>query len=322
MKAPEPGEIAEVTVDWFSENGNGFVELEDGDHYPLNVGPVSEEALESPIEVQRFEVPPDVAYCLTESALERGYPKEMISMAKHSGNGWTIPEEMCPKPGDTLELDTVRISRSGNPVGSHKGFDVLLDGIEIEIDDPNLAGTEVDEDIRVVASISRRSGGSCSADVIEVLEGPANLERSENDNQNDLEPETTSSNPTTDSRERAENAGKKEPSSPTGTTYETTNYSRSTVVKEYVLDRADGVCEGCGEPAPFLNSDGDPYLEAHHIHELSEGGADTPETVMALCPNCHYKVHYGQNGDEYNQTLAQRLSDIENTSVDCILERE
>lgn len=54
------------------------------------------------------------------------------------------------------------------------------------------------------------------------------------------------------------------------TTTETTEYSRSTAIKRYVKARADGVCEGCDTPAPFENTDGEPYLHAHHIHELSE----------------------------------------------------
>jgi 5-methylcytosine-specific restriction endonuclease McrA len=88
-------------------------------------------------------------------------------------------------------------------------------------------------------------------------------------------------------------------------------YSRSQKVRDYVLRRADGQCEGCGEPAPFESKTGDPYLHAHHVHELSEGGSDSPETVIALCPNCHYRVHHGKDGSEYNEQLISRLEQIE-----------
>ena len=37
--------------------------------------------------------------------------------------------------------------------------------------------------------------------------------------------------------------------------------------------------------------DGKPYLEAHHIIWLAKGGADEIENVVALCPNCHKKMH-------------------------------
>ncbi|MCG5076489.1 HNH endonuclease [Paraburkholderia tagetis] len=60
-----------------------------------------------------------------------------------------------------------------------------------------------------------------------------------------------------------------------------------------VLSRANGVCEGCVEPAPFLRSDGRPYLEVHHRQPLAEGGVDTVENAIALCPNCHRERHYG-----------------------------
>lgn len=98
----------------------------------------------------------------------------------------------------------------------------------------------------------------------------------------------------------------------------TQEYSRSEKVKQYAKKRADGTCEGCGDPAPFTSATGDPYLHAHHVHELSDGGADTPETVIALCPNCHYRVHHGEDGDAYNQDLIEELAAKENVPVETI----
>jgi len=95
------------------------------------------------------------------------------------------------------------------------------------------------------------------------------------------------------------------------TTQSTTEYTRSEKVKQYVKARAGGQCEGCGEPAPFTSKTGEPYLHAHHVHELSEGGSDTLETVISLCPNCHYRVHHGEDGEEYNEKLKQTLKKIE-----------
>jgi 5-methylcytosine-specific restriction endonuclease McrA len=61
-----------------------------------------------------------------------------------------------------------------------------------------------------------------------------------------------------------------------------------------VLTRAAGTCERCNAPAPFLRrTDGTPYLEVHHIKLLADGGADTVENAVALCPNCHRRAHYG-----------------------------
>lgn len=62
-----------------------------------------------------------------------------------------------------------------------------------------------------------------------------------------------------------------------------------------VLLRANGTCEGCGQSAPFQRSDGRPYLEVHHRRRLADGGDDSVENSMALCPNCHRERHYGIN---------------------------
>jgi len=108
-----------------------------------------------------------------------------------------------------------------------------------------------------------------------------------------------------------ESAVKNVPNEATTTSQEVPQYNRSSDVKAYVKARADGVCEGCGEPAPFTSKTGDPDLHAHHIYELSEGGSDTPDTVVALCPNCHYRVHHGKDGDEYNQELLNIVQEKE-----------
>ncbi len=74
----------------------------------------------------------------------------------------------------------------------------------------------------------------------------------------------------------------------------TTAFQRNPDVVVAVLKRANGVCESCGNPAPFVRRvDGTPYLEVHHIITLSSGGPDTEANAQALCPNCHRRVHYG-----------------------------
>lgn len=45
------------------------------------------------------------------------------------------------------------------------------------------------------------------------------------------------------------------------TTTTRTTYTRSEAVKEYALRTADGICQGCQEPAPFIGKDGEPFLE-------------------------------------------------------------
>lgn len=71
-------------------------------------------------------------------------------------------------------------------------------------------------------------------------------------------------------------------------------FSRNPDVVAEVLERANGTCELCGNPAPFnKRSNGMPYLEVHHKEQLALGGEDTVSNAVALCPNCHRKAHYG-----------------------------
>lgn len=62
--------------------------------------------------------------------------------------------------------------------------------------------------------------------------------------------------------------------------------------------RAKGICQLCGKPAPFNDKSGDPYLESHHIKWLSKGGEDSPYNVVALCPNCHRKMHIVNDSED------------------------
>jgi len=78
-----------------------------------------------------------------------------------------------------------------------------------------------------------------------------------------------------------------------------------------VLARAGSICEGCHSLAPFTRKDGSPYLEPHHIRRLSDGGPDHPAFVIALCPNCHRRVHVGADGDTYNAMLLTRMAGIQ-----------
>lgn len=85
--------------------------------------------------------------------------------------------------------------------------------------------------------------------------------------------------------------------------------ARSQAVKIYARRRADGVCEGCDSPAPFMDRRGRPFLEVHHIYRLADDGPDDPDSVIALCPNCHRRVHSGGDGDEFNRKLVGRMSE-------------
>lgn len=72
------------------------------------------------------------------------------------------------------------------------------------------------------------------------------------------------------------------------------DYARNPNVVAEALYKANGICEACHQPAPFIKkSNGQPYLEVHHIKPLSQGGEDSLDNVQAICPNCHRKMHFG-----------------------------
>lgn len=71
----------------------------------------------------------------------------------------------------------------------------------------------------------------------------------------------------------------------------TDSYVRDRYVNEYAKRRAHGICQLCDKPAPFTDCNGKPFLETHHIIWLADEGTDSIENTVALCPNCHRKMH-------------------------------
>jgi len=86
---------------------------------------------------------------------------------------------------------------------------------------------------------------------------------------------------------------------------------RSEAVRVYVLRRAAGVCEACAEKAPFRTAVGRPYLEPHHTRRLTDGGPDHPAWVAGVCPNCHRRAHYGEDGSVFNERLKTAIREKE-----------
>jgi len=69
-------------------------------------------------------------------------------------------------------------------------------------------------------------------------------------------------------------------------------YPRDPYVSAYVKQRANGKCDLCGQDAPFKTKGGEPFLESHHIVARADGGPDVINNAVALCPNCHKKMHH------------------------------
>lgn len=95
---------------------------------------------------------------------------------------------------------------------------------------------------------------------------------------------------------------------PTVTSSAITQYQRDAAVKAWILQQANGKCESCGQPAPFNGSDGQPFLEVHHVRQLADSGPDTVTNAVALCPNCHREAHYGENSRTLVSQLYERVS--------------
>lgn len=71
------------------------------------------------------------------------------------------------------------------------------------------------------------------------------------------------------------------------------------------------VCDAMGQTwEAFLKPDGTPYVEAHHVVQVSTLGDDVlgPQNVITVCPNHHRHLHFGgatmlDFGDEFEFTL-------------------
>ncbi|MBY5465258.1 HNH endonuclease [Rhizobium leguminosarum] len=88
-------------------------------------------------------------------------------------------------------------------------------------------------------------------------------------------------------------------------------FARGRDVRDYVLARAGGHCEHCRREGPFERANGTRYIECHHVHRLSDGGADSPCNVIGVCPDCHRHAHHGFDRVAFNQLLIARLAEVE-----------
>ena len=104
------------------------------------------------------------------------------------------------------------------------------------------------------------------------------------------------------------------PSSPPRRTSLAEQIIRNEAVAEYVKKAAQGRCDLCNNPAPFIGKDRQPYLECHHVQHLADGGDDTIQNAVALCPNCHRRMHVlGHPSDK--QALRDRIAAREAAAI-------
>lgn len=100
-------------------------------------------------------------------------------------------------------------------------------------------------------------------------------------------------------------------------TTETKVFYRDPYLKEMVKRIAEGNCQYCGKKAPFKDKYGVPYLEEHHVKSLADGGKDTIENVVAICPNCHRKIHVLK--DENDIFILEQIAEQNKESLQRVL---
>ncbi|MCA6090624.1 HNH endonuclease [Streptomyces sp. SCA3-4] len=83
--------------------------------------------------------------------------------------------------------------------------------------------------------------------------------------------------------------------------------SRSAAAKQAVLERSGGECENPYCLNPRYTEDrthvGGYLLEVDHVDDHAKGGADLPESMIALCPNCHTVKTLGTTGENLRETF-------------------
>ena len=91
-----------------------------------------------------------------------------------------------------------------------------------------------------------------------------------------------------------------------------TTYERNPKIAELAKRMANGKCRLCGKKGPFKDNFGRPFLETHHVKWLSKGGKDSIDNIVALCPNCHRKMHYLEDKQDRDRltriATSQRIS--------------
>jgi predicted HNH restriction endonuclease len=83
-------------------------------------------------------------------------------------------------------------------------------------------------------------------------------------------------------------------------------FERDARVRAKAIIRANHRCEvpGCTWTG-FHKPDRMPFIEVHHIQPLAEGGEDTPENAVAVCPGHHRELHHGKQAEALKEVLAE-----------------
>ena len=84
-------------------------------------------------------------------------------------------------------------------------------------------------------------------------------------------------------------------------------YEYNLFVREYANRRANGICELCENPAPFLVGNR-PFLKTYHLIPLSHSGTDEIDNIAALCPNCYEKLKMLKKSEDI-ETVKEHMAE-------------
>ena len=88
---------------------------------------------------------------------------------------------------------------------------------------------------------------------------------------------------------------------------------RDKTVAEFTKNRANNTCDLCEKKGPFKYKDKEGYfLECHHIIQVGAYGPDRIYNTVALCPNCHRRIHHLQNESDKAKLIAKLRNYLEN----------
>ncbi len=86
---------------------------------------------------------------------------------------------------------------------------------------------------------------------------------------------------------------------------------RGSAVTKALKSLLGAKCQICGWIG-FKKKNGEDFIEAHHIVQLSERkeGSLCTENIILLCPNCHREIHYGKDFffSQDSENISIRLS--------------
>ncbi|WP_306234570.1 HNH endonuclease [Burkholderia pseudomallei] len=52
------------------------------------------------------------------------------------------------------------------------------------------------------------------------------------------------------------------------------------------------------------------FLEVHHLRKLADGGSDMVTNAVAVCPNCHRRLHFSKDACAYRETLYGKVTEL------------